>query len=261
MAKKKKKSEYRTIIQDSKDPGYTNRLLVGTAATGLVRVEWVQARYGQTIPCNWSMVTMMEYFNSFIPLRYQVADAQNLIVKQAVELDFQWLLLWEHDVCPVPKTLVRLNEYIRSEKVPIVSGLYYTRTRPSEPLVYRGRGTSYYSDWKLGDKVWVDGVPTGFLLVHMSIMREMWKESAEYQVKGQITRRIFDTPRKEWYDPESGAYNALTGTSDLEWSTRVMKGEFFAKAGWKKYQKKEWPFLVDTTLFCRHVSQDGSIFP
>ena len=40
---------YRTIIQDSGDPGYINRLMVATPVTGLVRIEWVQARYGQTI--------------------------------------------------------------------------------------------------------------------------------------------------------------------------------------------------------------------
>ncbi len=30
---------------------------------------------------------------------------------------------------------------------------------PAEPLIYRGRGNSHFKKWKLGDKVWVDGVP------------------------------------------------------------------------------------------------------
>src|SRR5678816_4067717 len=68
---------YRTIIQDSDDPGYVNRVLIGTAVTGLVRIEWVQARYGQLVPCNWSHVAMLSAMNSYMPLRYQVADAQN----------------------------------------------------------------------------------------------------------------------------------------------------------------------------------------
>ena len=67
--------EYRTIVQDSGDPGYTNRVLIGIATTGLVRVEWVGARYGQVIPNNWSQVEMQEWMNSYIPLHYQVADA------------------------------------------------------------------------------------------------------------------------------------------------------------------------------------------
>src|SRR3990172_2359233 len=72
---------YRTIIQDSGDPGYINRLMVATPVTGLVRIEWVQARYGQTIPTNWSMVQLMQFMDSWMPYRYLVADAQNLIVR------------------------------------------------------------------------------------------------------------------------------------------------------------------------------------
>jgi hypothetical protein len=89
--------ELRTVVLDSGDPGYVNRLLIGTASTGSVRMEWVAARYGQIVPVNWSMVTVNQFINSFIPLRYQVADAQNLIVREAVQKDFEWLFLLEHD--------------------------------------------------------------------------------------------------------------------------------------------------------------------
>ena len=51
---------YRVIVQDSGDPGYTNTLLVGTACTGLLRVEWVAARYGQLMPLNWSIANHMQ---------------------------------------------------------------------------------------------------------------------------------------------------------------------------------------------------------
>jgi len=253
--------EYKTIIQDSGDPGYTNRILIGTPTTGLVRIEWVGGRYGQVTPCNWSHVTYQEYINSFVPLRYQVDDAQNLIVKEVVEKNFEWLLLYEHDVIPPPDCFIRINQYIIKKEVPIVSGLYYSRSRPSEPLVYRGRGTSYYPDWKMGDLVWADGVPTGLLLIHNSILKEMWKESPEYALKGTTTRRVFETPRKMWYDPQTGVHNAVSGTSDLAFCDRVMQGEYFRKAGWEEYQAMKYPFLVDTNLFCKHVDPDGAMYP
>ena len=172
--------EYKTIIQDGGGPGYVNRLMIGTASTGVIRIEWSRARYGQVIPVNWSEVSMLEYINGYIPLNYQVADAQNVIVKSAIERDFEWLLLWEHDVLPPPDALIKLNKYIRSEKVPVVSGLYYTRAHPTEPLIFRGRGNSVYTDWEIGDQVWCTGVPTGFLLIQMAVIRAMWKESPEY---------------------------------------------------------------------------------
>jgi hypothetical protein len=133
---------YRVIVQDSNDPGYVNRLLVGIPTTGLVRIEWHAAFMSLVTPVNWSRVTMTQYLNTFIPLRYQVADAQNLIVKQAVERDFEWLLLYEHDVLPPPDALMRLNRYMTQEKTPVVSGLYYTRSMPADPLVFRGRGAT-----------------------------------------------------------------------------------------------------------------------
>jgi len=253
--------QYRTIVQDSGDPGYVNRLLVATPTTGLVRIEWVAARYGQIIPTNWSMVTMQQYMDSYIPLRYQVADAQNMVAKEVVERDYEWLLLIEHDVVLPPDAFIRINEYIRKAEVPVMSGLYYTRSRPSEPLIYRGRGTSFYSDWEMGDLVWCDGVPTGILLIHGGIIRAMWEESAEYSVGGNITRRVFDTPRNLWFDPESNQVNATQGTSDLDWCTRVMKGDFFTKSGWTDYTDREYPFLVDTNIFCRHIEMNGIQYP
>lgn len=258
-------SKYRTIINDSGNSNYVNRILIGTATTGLVRIEWVQARYGQIIPTNWSHVQMLHYLDSYMPLRYQVDDAQNLIVKECIEKDFQWLLLWEHDVLPPPDACFRIDKYMSKGDIPVVSGLYYTRNRPSEPLVYRGRGTGTYTNWKHGDLVWCDGIPTGFLLIHRSILQAMWDESPEYMVRAQVTRRVFETPRKMWFDPQTNQFSAVSGTSDLAWCTRVMEGDYFHKAGWGEFLENlddpKNPFLVDTSLFCKHINPDGQIFP
>ncbi len=70
---------------------------MATPTTGLVRIEWVLGRYGLTIPCNWSIVQMIEGLSTYVPLRYELADAQNLIVKAAIEGRYRWLLLIEHD--------------------------------------------------------------------------------------------------------------------------------------------------------------------
>jgi hypothetical protein len=257
---------YRVVVQDSKDPGYVNRILVATPTTGLVRIEWVMARFGQTIPVNWSQVQMDQFLNAYIPLRYQVADAQNIIVREAIDKDFEWLLLLEHDVCPPPETFRMLDDYMRKAQVPVVSGLYYTRNRPSTPLIFRGRGTGFYDKWEFGDLVWCDGVPTGCLLIHCAILRSMWEESEPYLIqhpdgRRDEARKVFWTPRDSWFDPEKGNFSMSSGTSDLNWCSRVMEEEHFKKAGWKEYQEMENPFLVDTNIFCRHINPDGEVFP
>lgn len=256
----------RIIVQDSGDPGYTNRLLVGTACTGLLRVEWVAARYGQLIPLNWSMTAQMQAISStvdYMPLRYLVSDAQNLIVAEAIRLDMEWLFLLEHDVVMPPDMFMRLNDYMRRGDTPVVSGLYFSRAFPSEPMVFRGMGQGSYLDWKLGDKVWCDGVPTGALLIHMGLIRAMWEDSEPYTINGIATRRVFDTPRYSWVNPETGMTNMSTGTSDLEWCARVMRGDYLREAGWLEFadEHDQYPFLVDTGMFCRHINPDGTQFP
>jgi len=251
----------KTEIKMSGADPYGGRLAIGTPTLGTIRMEWHQARIGQIIPVNWSMVTVMEWLGGYVPMGYLVADAQNLIVKHAVDGDFEWLLLYEDDVLPPMDAFIRLNEYMTKGDIPVVSGLYYVKSRPSEPLVFRGRGTGSYRKFELGDLVWGDGVPTGFLLIHMSIIREMWEDCEPYRVKGVDTRRMFIYPRDMWQDPESGYFRTVMGTSDLDWCTRVMEGGYFKKAGWPNFQRRKYPFLVDTNIFCRHISPSGEIFP
>ena len=172
-------------------------------------------------------------------------------------------LLNEDDTCLPPDAFIRFNEYMRKADIPVVSALYYTKSQPSEPLVYRGRGNSFYGDWKPGDLVWCDGVPTGALLIHASILRKMWDESPEYMVGNQVTRKVFETPAKMWFDPQSGQFQTLVGTSDLYWCDRVMSGDYLKKAGWGKFAEEHMPnpFLVDTAIFARHIDQTGVSFP
>lgn len=248
---------------NSGDPGYINRILIGTPTTGNIRMEWALSRYGQIIPTNWSQIQMIQYMSTYAPIQYLVDDAQNLIVKEFIEKKFEWLFLLEHDVILPVDAFVRLNAHIRSEKNPIISGLYYTKSIPAEPMVYRGRGNSYFTKWKFGDYVYADGVPTGCLLIHRSILEALWNDSEEYNVQGSssVTRRVFNTPRDMWYDDLTGTWNTTTGTSDLDWCTRIIQGEYLKKTGWKDHAKMRFPFLIDTNIFCKQIDDQGITFP
>lgn len=243
------------------DKQWQNRILVATPMTGNVRAEWVFARYQQVIPTNWSMVQYSEFVSSNIPLNYQVADAYNLIAKVAVEKDFEWVLFIESDNVIPQDTFVKINNYMIENKYPVVGGVYFTKSVPPEPLMYRGIGNGYFDKWKFGDKVWVDGLPFGLTLISNKIIKAMWAEAPEYSLKNQITRKVFRTPNELAYDPETHAYNAHSGTQDLDWCQRVMKGNYFEKAGWSEYKDKKYPFLVDTSMFVKHITQEGVQYP
>lgn len=251
------------IAVNKNDPGYINRILVGTATTGNIRMEWALSRYGQIIPTNWSQIQMIQYMQTYAPINYLIADAQNLIVKEFIEKKFEWLFLLEHDVILPVDAFVRLNAHIRSEKNPIISGVYFTKSIPAEPMIYRGRGNSYFTNWKYGDYVFADGVPTGCLLIHRSILEVMYNEAEEYTIPGSQTkaRHVFTTPRDMWFDPNTGQWNATTGTSDLDWCTKIIQNKVLQKAGWKKHARLRYPFLVDTSIYCKQIDENGIVYP
>ncbi len=238
-----------------------NRILVGIPLTGLVRAEWMIARYGQVIPCNWSQVDCIHWLDQNSPLGFLVADARNMIATECVEQKFEWLFFIDHDVILPPTTVLRLNERMLKADVPMWSGLYFTKSVPSEPLVYRGRGNSYYNKWKLGQEVWVDGIPMGCALIHSSILKVLYDESEPYDLMGKTVRKIFETPARTWFDPETQSWFNAVGTEDLELCTRIMKNNILKKAGWPKLQRRKYPFMIDTSIFCRHIDFNGKQFP
>ncbi|MHB8483581.1 MAG: hypothetical protein ACYDBV_12745 [Nitrospiria bacterium] len=240
---------------------WQQRLLIGSPVTGLLRVEWVNARYHQMIPTAWSQAESQQHLSSFMPLGYQVADAYNLICKQLIEQNFEWLLTIEHDNIIPADSFIKINQYMIEKKVPVVGGLYFTKSVPPEPMIYRGIGWGHFDKWKIGDKVWASGIPMGFTLIHASIIREMWKDAPEYACSRTITRRVFITPNEMFFNPENGGFISNSGTQDLDWCKRVVAGNYFEKAGWPEIQKMKYPFLVDTSMLVGHIDMNGTVYP
>lgn len=253
-------NRYRAVHKNP-DPIWTNRILVFTPTTGNVRMEWVIARYSQIIPTNWSSVGLHQFMNPYVPIHYQLADAQNLMAKRVVEGNYQWVISIEHDNVMPPNVFWKFNQYIVENEVPMVSGLYFTKSDPPEPILYRGRGSSYFKDWKLGDKVWVDCVPFGCLLINAALIKAAWDESPEYWVGEEKTRRVFDAPSRTWFDEKKGGMASVGGTTDMYWCSRLMQDHILEKAGFPEYQKMENPFLVDTSLFVKHIDANGRQYP
>jgi len=238
-----------------------NRIMIGIPMTGQLRSEWVLARYGQVIPCNWGQVDCIRFLDQWSPMGFSVADARNIIASAFVEQVFEWLFFIDHDTIIPPNTILKFNQRMLDGDVPMFSGLYFTKSVPSEPLVYRGRGNSYYNKWKLGDEVWVDGIPMGCTMIHRSILKVLYDESEEYDCMGHKVRKIFETPARSYFDPETSSWLTAVGTEDLELCTRIMENKIFKKAGWPNYQRRKYPFLIDTSVFCRHINPNGTQFP
>lgn len=271
MKKKPTKSQERRIKESKKEEAFSKpildrgpatankRFLIGTPTIGSVRMEWVNGRYGSIIPTNFSLADVQQFMSPYLPIEYSIADAENLIAKMAIEQGFEWLLFWEDDNIPPNDALIRLNEYMITKTAPVIAGMYFTKSIPPEPMVYKEFGSGYFGDWKLGEKVWVKGCPFGFTLIHVSLLKALWDESPEYVVNGQTTRRVFNIPNKAHVDPETGAWQTETGTSDLAWCKRLVEDRIFEKAGWPEIQKKEYPILCDTSIFVKHIDRISGV--
>lgn len=238
------------------------RLMIGIPMTGLVRSEWMLCRYGQITPTNWAGNEVVQWMNTAAPIGFAVAEARNLLVKAAVEQNVDWLFFLDHDVMLPPDTFIKLNAYMRDGRYPIVAGIYWTKSFPAEPIIYRGRGTSYVTGWKMGERVWCDGSHMGCTLLSGKLLRAMYTDAAEYTIGGLTVRKVFETPYGSYHDPNTGErVGMLAGTEDLAFFDRMLAGEYLKKAGFEAIGKKRWPILCDTTIACLHIREDGATFP
>lgn len=247
------------IIENSGKP--QQRIMVGIPMTGLLRSEWVIARYGQVIPCNWAQADLLQFIDQWSPVNHSVADARNIIASAAVEQNFEWLFFIDHDTILPQGTVLKLNERMIEGKVPAWSGLYFTKSVPAEPLVYRDFGRGYFNDWKLGEEVWVKAIPMGCTMINVKLLKVMYDEAPSYYLGGRLVKRIFETPASVYFDVDTLSAGAVTGTEDINWCQRVVANRVFEKAGFPEYQEMENPFMVDTSIFCKHIDWNGKQYP
>lgn len=241
---------------------HKHRILIGIPMTGLLRSEWHLSYVGLVTPTNWSSAHAARPLDHYSPMKFLVADARNIVTDQAVKNNFEWLFFIDHDVCLPYNTLTTLNKYMIKGDVPIFGGLYFTKSVPAEPLVYRGSGNGFFDKWKLGDKIWVDGMGLGCTVLNVKLLRAIWENSEEYEVEpGVRPRRVFETPSTSFIDPETGAVNTFVGTEDLAFYKRIHEGGYYSKAGFPKIQRKKYPLLLDTNIFCPHVDFNGIMYP
>jgi len=243
------------------DSPINRRVMLCVPMTGLVRAEWMLARYGQIIPTNWSHGELIQWMDMHVPMGFGVAEARNLAVKNFIDGGWEWLFFIDHDVILPMNTFVAWNMRMHEKKIPIWGGLYFTKSQPAEPLMYREWGESFVTDWKMGDKVWVRGMGMGNNVIHRSILELLYKDSEEYEWGGHKMRRVFETPRTAELDPETGMWRTSGGTEDIFFYDRIIKGNYLAKAGWPYVAKRKYPFLVDTSIFARHIDVNGKQYP
>ena len=237
------------------------RIMISVPLTGLIRAEWMLGRYGQALPCNWNQMEIIQWMDQFSPLGFLVADARNVAAENFIKGGYEWLFFIDHDVIMPLNTFNAWNRRMLKGDIPIFGGIYFTKSVPSEPLIYKEFGASYATDWKLGDEVWVKGMGLGCHVIHRSIMEIAYKESEEYEIGVSKLRKVFDTPSNNKFDAETQTWQTAGGTEDLTFYNRLIEDKILLKAGWPNLQRRKYPFLCDTKIFCRHIDWNGVQYP
>jgi len=184
---------------------------------GLVSLKWMKhysAIRITPIGAGWQYITVEG-------LSY--GPARNEVVRKAKERGCKWLFFLDDDVF-LPNNA--LSKLLKQDK-DIITGIYWTKTKESNPVLFKKLGEGPYYDFPLDSVVEVEGAGMGCCLINMRVFDAFDKAGINYFVEQGI------------HVDKNGKVHNLKAPGEDHW--------FFLKA-------KELGFKVfaDTSLLCDH---------
>lgn len=132
-----------------------------------ITIQWALAFKALNPPINFNV-------NFAIIPNLPVDEARNRIAKQALESKAKYIFFQDDDTVPPAHALRQL--IMRMENTPdagVVGGIYFTKSKPAAPLVFRGNGAGSYWDWKVGEFFQVSGLGMGCTLIKTEIFNSL----------------------------------------------------------------------------------------
>ncbi len=100
-----------------------------------------------------------------------VASKKQYIAEFAVEQGAQWVLYIDDDVIFPPSVLLQLMHRNKD----IVGGVYWSKSEPPMPLIFKGHMQGSFRDWHVGDFFKVDAMGMGLTFIRTSVFKKMSK--------------------------------------------------------------------------------------
>ncbi len=179
-----------------------------------VSPEWAMALAIQNYPLNLTRAF-------YLAGKLETAEARNKAVEYAVQKKSKYIWFLDDDVQPPLFALRQLIYTLESadDDVMVVSGIYFTKNEPTEPVIYRGEGQGAFWKWRVNDKFEIDGCGAGCMLVNTKLFEKLEK------------------PYFKTID-EIGDKTAYASTEDIYFCNKVKA------AGYK--------ILADASVLCNH---------
>ena len=213
--------------------------IIGIPSFGQVSMHWAMSLTSIAMPINFT--------NQFsIVLDKKIDDARNEISAIVVNNDTEprFLFFLDDDVIMPPNTLRKLVHRMENlpEDVGAISGVYYAKNEPGEPLIFKERGRGSYYDWKVGDffQTWAAGC--GLVLIRADVLRRMKEQHGEpwFMVDYGLSQT------------KEGAYEARALTEDLYFYNKM--AETIAPNG------KPYSLWIDTNIQASHFDKYSKKF-
>lgn len=155
-------------------------VVVGIPSFGMVSTYFLQARQGQQFPLVSSSVDK-------IVLNKPIAEARNEIVEFALSQGANYIYWLDDDVIAPSDAFLKLWRHQKD----IVNGVYWSKSNPPMPLLFRGHLDGPYLNWRVGDFIEIDAAGSGLTLV-----------------KSEVYRKLSEP----WYSTEYGSFPGVSGS-------------------------------------------------
>ena len=139
-------------------------------------------------------------------LRLQIKNRRVDIAKErlaelCLKNKVQWAFFLDDDTIPPSNTLLKMIKLWRSDsKYKVISGVYWSKSNPPVPLIFKGNLEGSYWDWNTQDLIKADGAGAGCLFVDTDIFKKMSKPWFSRNYYFEDPRTIYDVRKWQLVD-------------------------------------------------------------
>lgn len=147
--------------------------VIGIPSFGIVSTHFLMARARLAAPLaiSWSDYIVLDETMKEKGKPTDVGSKKQEIAEFAVEQGADWVLFIDDDVIFPPNTLLQLL----SRNKDIVGGVYWSKSDPPVPLMFRGHMRGSHMNWHVGDFIKVDAMGDGLTLIKTKVFKAMPK--------------------------------------------------------------------------------------
>lgn len=135
-------------------------VVVGIPSFGTVSTYFAQSIASMQYPLVSSKV------DKYV-LNKPIADARNEIVDFAIEQNAKYIFWLDDDVVAPGDAFLKLYRHQKD----IINGVYWSKSNPPMPLLFRNHLEGPYWDWHVGDLIEIDAAGNGLTLVKTDVYR------------------------------------------------------------------------------------------